>query len=72
MRTNTRELEQMLPVDVHVQTKALGLQGCVPFSPLVVRFDSLTLSRSIKKFLGQNSDHAHGGGSECRALGVWY
>jgi len=42
MRINTRELEQMLPVDVHVQIKALGLQGYVlrAFSPLVVRFVS--------------------------------
>lgn len=31
MHINMRELEQMLPVDVHVQTKALGPQGCVPF-----------------------------------------
>jgi hypothetical protein len=31
MRINTRELEQTLPVGVHVQIKALGLQGCVPF-----------------------------------------
>ena len=31
MRINMRELEQMLPVDVHVPIKALGLQGCVLF-----------------------------------------
>ena len=31
MRINMRELELMLLVDVHVQIKALGLQGCVPF-----------------------------------------
>jgi hypothetical protein len=34
MRINTRELEQMLPVDVRVQTKAPGLQGCVAFPHL--------------------------------------
>ena len=32
MRINTRELEQTLLVDVHVRTKALGPQGCVPLS----------------------------------------
>ncbi len=31
MRINTRELEQMLLVDVRVQTKVLGPQGYVPF-----------------------------------------
>jgi len=31
MRINTRELEQMLLVDVRVQTKVLGPQGYMPF-----------------------------------------
>ena len=34
MLISTRELEQMLPVDVRVQIKALGPQGWVPCSPL--------------------------------------
>ena len=35
MRINTLELEQMLPVDVNVQIKALGLRGFVPHLSLV-------------------------------------
>jgi hypothetical protein len=40
MLISTRELEQMLPVDVRVQIKALGPQGWVPCSPLARLFPS--------------------------------
>jgi hypothetical protein len=46
MRINTRELGRMLPVDVRVQIKALGLQGCVPFPHFLFR--SLSTASFIK------------------------